>query len=85
MQSIIALLGIPWAMTAVYAGYGGAVTLAIILVPVGALLYCGYRYQQTIVDLESRAIGLVVSQAVAQSIAVFVLYGIGWIARLLLA
>ncbi len=85
MQSIVALLGIPWAMTAIYAGYGGAVSLAIVLVPVGALLYCGYRYQQTIGDLESNAIGLVVKQAVGQSIAVFVLFGIGWIARLMFA
>ena len=85
MQSIIALLGIPWAFTGLYAGYVGAVTLAIVLVLVGALLYCGYRYQQTIVELESNAIGLVVKQAVAQSIAVFLLYGIGWIARLVLA
>ena len=85
MQSIIALLGIPWAFTVLYAGYVGAVTLAIVLVFVGALLYCGYRYQQTISELESNAIGLVVKQAVGHSIAVFVLYGIGWIARMLFA
>ncbi len=85
MQSIVALLGIPWAFTCLYAGYVGAVSLAIVLVLVGALLYCGYRYQQTINDLESNAIGLVVTQAVGQSIAVSLLYGIGWIARLLLA
>ena len=85
MQSIIPLLGVPWAFTVFYAGYVGSVTLAIILVFVGALLYCGYRYQQTISELGSNAIGLVVKQAVGQSLAVFTLYGIGWIARLLLA